>query len=163
VSELAGVLAHEIGHVVLRHVAENYNRQRTTQLGFEAASVLASVLVGGHAAAAGQALGQLAVVAYLNQFSREDEQEADAFALEILPRAGYDPNGLLTFFETLQARSEGAEDWVFVSSHPTTATRIEAAAASISAAPLPGDLQVSDRGRLQIIQRRIELLGQERG
>ena len=163
VSELAGVLAHEIGHVALRHVAENYNRQRNTQLAYETASVLASVLVGGYAAAGGQLAGQLVVVTYLNQFSREDEQEADAFALEILPRAGYDPNGLLTFFETLQAQSGRAEVPVFLSSHPTTAARIEAAAASIAAAPLPGDLQVSDRGRLQIIQRRIELLGQERG
>ena len=163
VSELAGVLAHEIGHVVLRHVAENYNRQRNTQLFYETTSVLASVLVGGYAAAGGQVVGQLLAVAYVNQFSREDEQEADAFALEILPRAGYDPNGLLTFFETLQAQWGRAEVPVFLSSHPTTATRIEAAAASIAAAPLPGDLQVSDRGRLQIIQRRIELLRQERG
>ena len=163
VSELAGVLAHEIGHVALRHVAENYNRQRNTQLAYETASVLASVLVGGYAAAGGQMAGQLAAVAYLNQFSREDEQEADAFALEILPRAGYDPNGLLTFFETLQARSGRSGVLAFLASHPTTAARIEAAAASIAAAPLSGDLQVSDRGRLQIIQRRIELLGQERG
>ena len=103
--------------------------------------------------------GQLAAVAYLNQFSREDEQEADAFALEILPRAGYDPNGLLTFFETLQARSGSSG---FFSSHPTTAARIDDAAGRIAAAPLPADLRVSDSGRLEIIQRRIELLGQER-
>ena len=162
VSELAGVLAHEIGHVALHHVAENYNRQRNTQLGYEAVSVLASVLVGGYAAAVGQGLGQLAAVAYLNQFSREAEEGADAFAVEILPRAGYDPNGLLTFFETLQARSGRSGMLPFLSSHPTTAARIEDAARRIAAAPLPADLRVSDSGRLEIIQRRIELLGQER-
>lgn len=162
VSELAGVMAHEIGHVALHHVAENYQRQRNTRLAYDTASVLASVLVGGPAAAGGQLVGQLAVVAYLNQFSREAEEEADGFAVEILPRAGYDPNGLLTFFETLKAKSGGAGVPAFLSSHPSTALRIEETAARIAAAPLPADLRVSDGGRLEIIQRRIELLGQQR-
>ena len=162
VSELAGVMAHEIGHVALHHVAQNYQRQRNTRLAYDTASVLASVFVGGPAAAGGQLVGQLAVVAYLNQFSREAEEQADAFAVAILPQAGYDPNGLLTFFETLKAESGSAGVPIFLSSHPPTDLRIEETAGRIASASLPTHLRVSDDGRLEIIQRRIELLGQER-
>jgi len=161
-SELAGVMAHEIAHVALRHVAQNYQRQRNTRLFYETGSVLASVLVGGPVAAGGQLAGQLLMVGYLNQFSQAAEEEADAYAVEILPRAGYDPNGLLTFFETLQAEAGSEGALPFLSSHPTTAQRIQDTAGRIAAAPLSADLRVSDGGRLEIIQRRIELLGEAR-
>jgi len=157
VSELAGVIAHEIGHVARRHIAENYNRQRNTGIGYRAAVLAAAILGGGVAASAAQLGGGLAAVAYINSFGREAEMEADAFAVETLPRAGYDPNGLVTFFQTLQGESGGAPA-DFLSDHPATADRAAAALARIDALPPTRGLEVNDNGRLGIIQRRIELL-----
>ena len=157
-SELAGVLAHEIGHVARRHIAQNYNRQRNTGIGYQAAVLAAAILGGGAAATAAQLGGGLAATAYLNSFGREAELEADAFAVETLPRAGFDPNGLVTFFETLQQESGDAGHSDFHSSHPATADRAAAARALIAALPPTQDLEVDDNGRLQIIQRRIEIV-----
>ena len=156
-SELAGVIAHEIGHVQRRHIANNYNRQRNTEIGYRAAVLAAAMLGGGAAAAATQVGGGLAATAFLNSFGREAEMEADSFAIEAMPRAGYDPNGLVTFFETLQHETNGAPA-DFLSSHPATADRAAAARAQIAAHPPPEGLQIDDNGRLEIIQRRIELL-----
>jgi len=157
VSELAGVVAHEIGHVALRHIAHNYSRQRNTGLLYQLGVVVTSIFVGGNAAAGGQLLGQLAAVAYVNQFTREAEAEADAFAVEVLPLAGYDPNGLVTFFETMQAHG-GAQVPTFLASHPTTGNRILETSALIAEKDLPPSLRVTDNGGLEIIQRRIQLL-----
>ncbi len=156
-SELAGVIAHEIGHVVCRHIAENYNRQRNTGIGVNAAILAAAVLGGGAAATAAQLGGGLAAVAYLNSFGREAEMEADTFAVDTLPRAGYDPNGLVTFFQTLSAE-QGEAHSDFLSSHPATSDRAAAVRARIDALPPTEGLQVDDNGRLEIIQRRIEIL-----
>lgn len=157
-SELAGVVAHEIGHVQRRHIANNYNRQRNTQIGYQAAVLAAAIFGGGAAATAAQFGGGLAAMAYLNSFGREAEMEADSFAVDALPRAGYDPNGLVTFFETLQHEPNGGGQADFLSSHPATADRIEAARAQIAAHPPREGLAQDDNGRLEIIQRRIELL-----
>jgi predicted Zn-dependent protease len=161
-SELAGVIAHEIGHVARRHIAQNYNRQRNTGIGYQAAVLAAAIFGGGAAATAAQLGGGLAAMAYLNSFGREAELEADAFAVETLPRAGYDPNGLVTFFETLQRETGGGHS-DFLSSHPATADRAAAARTLIAAQPLPPGLEVDDNGRLEIIQRRIELVMGPRG
>ena len=156
-SELAGVIAHEIGHVARRHIAENYNRQRNTGIGYRAAVLAAAILGGGAAATAAQLGGGLAAVAYLNSFGREAELEADAFAVDVMPRAGYDPNGLVTFFQTLAGEGGGAPS-DFLSSHPATSDRAAAARARIDALPPTPGLASDDNGRLQIIQRRIELV-----
>src|SRR5499426_3209303 len=84
VSELAGVIAHEIGHVQRRHIAQNYNRQRNMGIGYQAA-VLAAALFGGGAAATAASLGGgLAATAYLNSFGRAAELEADSYAVETM-------------------------------------------------------------------------------
>lgn len=160
-SELAGVIAHEIGHVALRHIAANYNRQRNTGIGYRAAVLAAAVFGGGAAATAAQLGGGLAAVAFINSFGREAELEADAFAVDTLPRAGYDPNGLVTFFQKLESES-GGRPADFLSSHPATADRAAAARARIDALPPGGELDVDDNGRLRIIQRRIEILMSDR-
>ena len=162
VSELAGVVGHEVGHVARRHIAQNYNRQRNTGILHQVAVISAGVAGGSAAAGAVNLLGGLAGVAYLNTFGREAEADADAFAVEVLPRAGYDPRGLVSFFDTL-AREGGAGGPSFLSSHPAPKDRIQATSARIAAARLPPNLEVSDDGRLEIIQQRIRLLVGESG
>ncbi|MDX1650716.1 MAG: M48 family metallopeptidase [Myxococcota bacterium] len=157
VSELAGVIGHEVGHVALRHVAENYNRQRSAGL-FQSALVLAGGLLAGQGgAAAANVVGGLGTLAVVNSFTREAEAEADAFAVEVMPRAGYDPLGIVTFFETLR-RESGARPPEFLSSHPAPENRMEAARARIATEGLPAGLRLTDGGRLEIIQRRVRLL-----
>jgi predicted Zn-dependent protease len=157
VSELAGVIAHEVGHVVERHVAENYDRQRAASIGHHALVLGAAVAGGPSAAGAANLLGGLGAISVLNSFGRDAEREADAFAVEVLPRAGYDPRGMVTFFQTLEAEG-GARGPAFLSSHPATEERIEKTRRLlVEHAPAAG-LRVTDGGRLEIIQQRIRLL-----
>lgn len=162
VSEFAGVIAHEVGHVVKRHIAQNYNKQRAASIGHQVLVAGAGVLGGSSAAGAANLGGGLIGMAVLNSFGREAEAEADAFAVEILPRAGYDPSGLVSFFETLR-RESGSEPPEFLSNHPTTSRRIEDTSALIAALPAQQGLRIEDGGRLEIIQRRIRLLTGEVG
>jgi predicted Zn-dependent protease len=153
-SELAGVLAHEIGHVVLRHIAQNYEQQRKAGTLLQAGVLAASVFGYGGLANLG---GGLATMAVLNSFSRADEGEADEFAIGVLPKAGYDPNGLLSVLEVV-GTTEAAGQSGFFSSHPATEDRVAETTALIAAEPPTPGLRVTDRGRLEIIKRRILLL-----
>ena len=161
-SELAGVIGHEIGHVVERHVAENYNRQRNTQIGQQILVAGAGIAGGGGMANLANLGSGLAAVAYLNTFGREAEMQADAFAVETLPRAGWDPAGLVTFFQLLQSESGGSGAPAFLSSHPATDDRIRATSEALEVVKVPPGAKTDDRGKLQIIQRRILLLTRQR-
>jgi predicted Zn-dependent protease len=154
-SELAAVLAHEVGHAVLRHVAKSYERSRGAGTLQQAGVLAASVFGYGGLANLG---GGLAAMTVLNSFTRGEEREADAFAIEVLPAAGYDPNGLLTFLEVVREAEQGPVAPAFLSSHPGTQERIAEAEALIAARPPRPGLRVTDHGRLEIIQRRIRLL-----
>jgi predicted Zn-dependent protease len=154
-SELAAVLAHEVGHAVLRHVAQSYARSRGAGTLHQAGVLAASVFGYGGLANLG---GGLAAMTVLNSFTRGEEREADAFAIEVLPAAGYDPNGLLTFLEVVRDAEQGPVAPAFLSSHPGTQERIAEAEATIAARPPRPGLRVTDHGRLEIIQRRIRLL-----
>lgn len=157
VSELAGVMGHEIGHVALRHIAENYRKQQGAGL-LQGVLVLAGGLLGGSpGAAAANVVSGLGGMAVINSFTREAEREADAFAVEMLPGAGYAPSGIVTFFETLQ-RQGGGRPPEFLSSHPAPESRLRAARQRIAEMALPSALRVTDGGRFEIIQRRVRLL-----
>ncbi len=156
-SELAGVIAHEIGHVALRHTAESYNRERNTGIAHQMLILLAGVFGGSYAAGAANLGGAVAGRAYLTIYTREHEEAADAFAIEILPKVGIHPEGLVTFFETLSEEG-GSKAPVFLSTHPASETRRDAARKLIDGKPLPEGLRDEDGGRLEIIQRRIRLL-----
>jgi len=157
VSELVGVMGHEIGHVYHRHVANNYRRQRNTGIAHQVGVLAAGILGGGAAAQAVNLLGGIGAMAYLNQFSREAEREADAFAIHTVPKAGYDPNGITSFFGTL-IEEYGETGNSFLSSHPATKERIQHTQALIRAERLPPGLREDDDGRLEIIQHRIRTL-----
>ncbi len=157
VCELAGVIAHEVGHVVKRHIAQNYNRRRNTGIAHQGAVVAAGVLGGSAAAGAANLGGALAGTAYLNKFGRDAERESDAFAVEVMSKAGYDPVGLVAFFQTLRNRT-GSRAVTFLSSHPATDERIQETRLMIDALAPDPNLRRDDSGRFEIIQRRIRLL-----
>ena len=160
VNELAGVIGHEIGHVIRRHVARNYAKQRAGALSHKALVLGAWIYGGGNAAQIADLAGGLAGIVVLNSFGREAEREADDFAVHWLPRAGYDPEGVPTFFETLQRSKEGVGPPEFLSSHPSSANRIEATREAVAAQDTSsfGRLREDDGGKLEIIQDRIRLL-----
>ena len=137
--ELAGVLAHEIGHVEERHSVEQMERLQGANLGLNLAYVLLGRAPSGVEEAAIGVGGNLVFANY----SRGAENEADAQAIPLLMSAGINPRGLLTFFHELleqQSRSPSAlEAWF--STHPTTQDRIaetEARLNTIPAAQLNG-------------------------
>lgn len=162
VSELAGVIAHEIAHVVKRHVARNFNRAVATNILRQAGAAAAHVAAGANVGRATAAVGGLAAMGYLNTFSREAEREADVFALGLMYRAGYDPRGLVSFFETLQSE-KGRSTPSFLSSHPATSDRIANARKLIERLPRGVRLETEDGGRLQQVQRILREDARKRG
>ncbi|MEK6684287.1 MAG: M48 family metalloprotease [Nitrospirota bacterium] len=118
--ELAGVLAHEIGHVTHNHFFKDDAKVNALTL----ATIAAILLSKGQAAAPTIAIA--AGTAAQLQFSRENEEEADASAIQTLKKAGYDPRGMLHFFQTLMAYEtiNRVEIPAYLSTHPGLENRI---------------------------------------
>ncbi len=130
-SELAGVVAHEIGHVTQRHVARGMTQQK--QSGMLMAASLAGALLAGLAGGSANlgmgvaAFGQAAAISRQMGFSRDAEREADRVGFQMLTRAGYDPNGMAAMFSLLMNASrlnEGAGGGAWVSTHPLSIDRL---------------------------------------
>jgi predicted Zn-dependent protease len=149
-----------MGHVTARHVAESYNRTRATSLVAQVFTIAIAILTGSQLGAqGGQIASGMAAQAFLTTYSREAELEADDLAIETMVRGGWDPRGMSSMFQELINQSEGGMRMPeFLSSHPATQDRIDNVNLEISAL---GDLprvRRDDGGRLQIIQKRIELI-----
>ncbi len=123
-AQLAGVMAHEISHVVLQHSVCNAEKQQKVGLIAGLGQIAAGVLLGGVAgAAAQQGIGMTAGLGFL-KMSRGAEKQADLLGAGILYDAGYDPHGMSQFFETIQAKY-GAGGSQFMSDHPNPGNRTE--------------------------------------
>jgi beta-barrel assembly-enhancing protease len=123
-SELAGVMAHEISHVIARHGTKNATKGEAMQLAMIPLMLLGP---GGWAGYGIYEAANLAIPITYLKFSRDAEREADFLGLQYMYKAGYDPNSYVTFFERLQAdekRRPGTIPKVF-STHPPTPERIE--------------------------------------
>lgn len=127
-SELASVLAHEIGHVAQRHIARMIGQQRQDSLIPLAAAVLAALAARGSpdASAALMMGGQgIALQRQLN-FSRDAEREADRIGLQILKDGGFETSGMINFFGRMQNATRAYNDSApaYLRSHPLTTERI---------------------------------------
>ena len=118
--EMAGVMAHELSHVALRHGTAQASKAQKYGL---LAGILGigGAILGGPAGAAAQIAGQ-GVGVYFLKFSREYETEADILGAQIMARAGYDPMDLASMFQTIE-RQGGGSSGGFLSSHPSPANR----------------------------------------
>jgi Zn-dependent protease with chaperone function len=115
--EMAGVMAHEISHVALRHgTAQATKGQKYSILGGIAG--IAGTILGGPGV--GQ-LAQAPFAVYLLKFSREYETEADILGSQIMAQAGYDPRDLANMFRTLEQQGGGGGG--FLSDHPSPSDR----------------------------------------
>lgn len=123
--QLAGVLGHEIGHVIERHGAQHLAKAQLTQ------GLVGAVAVGAtdpnspvgarQAALLASAAGQLINLRY----GREDELQSDQWGVRLLAKAGYDPQALIRVMEILGEASSGGKKPEFLSSHPDPGNRIE--------------------------------------
>lgn len=119
--EMAGVMAHEISHVALRHGTAQATKQSnplTQILGIGA--IIGGGILGGQL---GAQAGAMAAGAFLLKYSREYETQADTLGAQIMARAGYDPSDLANMFRTIEQQSggSGGPDWF--NSHPNPANR----------------------------------------
>ncbi len=103
--ELAGVLGHEIGHVVARHSVHQMKKAMMTNMGLGALGMLLGNK-SGLAAMMTKIGAQLGANAAMMKFSRDDERQADQLGLQNLYAAGYNPDGMLTFFEKLEKQNK---------------------------------------------------------
>ena len=117
--EMAGVMAHEISHVALRHGTAQASKAQKYGL---LAGILGigGAILGGPAGAAAQVASQ-GVGVYFLKFSREYETEADILGSQIMARAGYDPRDLANMFRTLEQQGGGGGG--FLSDHPSPSDR----------------------------------------
>jgi len=123
--EVAGVLAHELNHVLQRHGLERIVKQ----LGFVA--VVSIVL--GNQQGLGGVMKQLGVELMTLKFGRVQETEADLTGLELLHRAKIDPSGMITFFQRLAEKDEGRVEWF--STHPMSSARADRLKAELADMP----------------------------
>ncbi len=114
--QLAGVLGHEIGHVIQRHSAEHMARAGLTQGMVNAASVATDGQADQVAAMIGQSINM--------RYGRDDELESDRSGLRYMFEAGYDPRALIGVMKILDEASAGGPP-EFLSSHPKPANRIQ--------------------------------------
>jgi beta-barrel assembly-enhancing protease len=123
--EMAGVMAHELSHVALRHGTAQATKSQGAgvQLGAIGGAILGAI-IGGNVGDIVSQGAQLGVGAYLLKYSREYETQADVLGAQILARAGYDPMDLARMFETIEKEGGGrGPEWL--SSHPNPGNRQE--------------------------------------
>ena len=117
-AELAAIVGHEIAHALREHTRERVSRAYAQQVGL---GVLAAVTGAGEGAM--QLASMVTQVTFGLPHSREQETESDRIGLELMARAGYDPNAAISLWQKMsqKAGSSGPE---FLSTHPTGSTRI---------------------------------------
>jgi hypothetical protein len=127
-AEIAGVMAHELAHVLLRHGTANVTKAQNPwlQLG-QIAGAVGGAVVGGQAGSAIAQGSQFGLGTLLLKYSREYEKQADLLGVQIMARAGYDPRALARMFETIEraSKSSGGSGPQWLSSHPNPQNRTE--------------------------------------
>jgi predicted Zn-dependent protease len=129
-AQLAGVLAHEVGHVVGRHTAERIAKSQLAQGLIGAVGVAGSDEYGSgqHAAQMAALVAQIAQLKY----GRGDEIQSDTLGVRFMAQAGYDPRALLEVMRILQEASGPGGQPEFMSSHPNPGNRQQVIAAAIA-------------------------------
>ena len=133
-AQLAGVMAHEISHVVMRHATCNITRQQGQAPWWALGQLAAGVLLpGAGGALAAESVGAAAGMTFL-KMGRDAERQADLMGTDIAYDAGYDPRGMVQFFEIIQGKyGEGGSQ--FLSDHPNPGNRTEYVNAEIATLP----------------------------
>ncbi len=158
-AELAGVMAHEIGHVAARHAMENQAKMQAMDIGMLAGILLGGGIIGNVLYNGG---GFFEGMAFMH-FSRGAEEEADRLGVQYMWAAGYDPTAMATMFEKLEAKNKkkpGTIARMFMD-HPAPADR-RAAALSLAARFPERDEYVISSSEFQRVKNRLLRLSNAR-
>ncbi len=123
-AEMAGVMAHELSHVALRHGTAQATKGEKFQIGAIAGQVLGAI-VGGTAGSVISQGSQIGLGTYFLKYGREYETQADILGAQMMARAGYDPRQMANMFKTIESQGGGGgPEWL--SSHPNPGNRYNA-------------------------------------
>lgn len=122
--QLAGVLGHEIGHVIARHSAEHMAQQELAE-GLKGATIMATYDPSNPSSVGSQQLAAMVSNLVLMKYSREDELESDELGVKYMIQSGYNPEALMGVMKILEAASGGNRPSEFSSTHPSPENRIE--------------------------------------
>ncbi|MEL6442255.1 MAG: M48 family metalloprotease [Cyanobacteria bacterium J06621_8] len=155
-AQLAGVLGHEVGHVIGRHGAEHLAKQQLGSALVNAVGIAASDRPGDgrQAAILAQAINQMVNLKY----GRDDELESDYLGFEFMTAAGYNPVGIVELMEILNSARGATGQPEFMSTHPNPANRIEKLVAIINQEypqGIPTQLQEGKARFAQIVSSRL--------
>jgi beta-barrel assembly-enhancing protease len=155
-AQIAGVLAHEISHVALRHGTNQASKAYVAQAPL---SILGGVLGSN---SVGSVLAQLGIEFAANsiflKYSRDAERQADLMGTQILYDSGYNPNAMVEFFEKIQAESKGRAS-EFFSSHPNPENRISKVQQEIQNLGGQRSSARGDSGQFQSVKRQLLAMG----
>jgi beta-barrel assembly-enhancing protease len=121
--EVAGVMAHELSHVLLRHGTAQASKATKYEIGQVAGAILGSIIGGGWGQVVAQGT-QFGLGTAFMRFGREFERQADLQGAQIMARAGYDPRDMASMFKTIEQQS-GRGGPEFLSDHPNPGNRVE--------------------------------------
>ncbi len=146
--ELAGVMAHELSHVALRHGTAQATKATPYEVG-EIAGQIVGAIVGGTLGNVISTGSQLGIGTYFLKFSREYERQADELGAIIMARAGYDPVDMARLFQMLEKQGgAGAPQWL--SDHPNPGNRYQYISQEAKALQVTNP--VHDTGQLHTVQ-----------
>jgi len=155
-SELAGVMAHEIGHVAACHAARGQTRGTLAQL----AMIPVVIMTGGIAGIGVNQAANLGIPAAFSKFSRTFEAQADYLGVQYAYKAGYDPNGMINFFEKLQALEKRRPGFAMklYGDHPQTPDRIAKSQKEIGSILPPREQYMIDTSDFEQAKKRLTLI-----
>jgi predicted Zn-dependent protease len=156
-SQVAGVLGHEVGHVTRRHSVKQMQKAQGANIGILGVCIFTAICSND----AGQAAIGIGATAAMASFSRSDEDEADQEGVKYMVRAGIDPTGIPEMFEILLTERKGTPDALesWFRTHPLEESRIEASRQRIARLPA-GTLTglTKDSPNFQAFKRRLSAL-----
>jgi predicted Zn-dependent protease len=156
-SELAGVMAHEIGHVCARHQTRNATKANIMQIASIPVMMTLPYTLAGYGIYEGM---NLAIPLTYLKFSRDAEREADYLGIQYMYKAGYDPNGMINVFEKFEAIEKQAPGTIpkIFDTHPATPDRIAAAQNEIATILPPRPEYIVDTSSFEAVKARITRL-----
>lgn len=159
-SELAGVMAHEIGHVAACHAAREATRGTLASL----AMIPVMIMTGGLAGIGVNEAANLAVPAAFSKFGRNFEAQADYLGIQYVYKTGYDPVGMINFFEKLEALEKKRPGFVskLYGDHPQTPDRIEKSQHEIATILPPRNQYILNSSDFEEAKKRLALIMKHR-
>ncbi len=134
-AELAGVMGHEISHVVMRHSTRQASRQTKAAIPLAILSGVLGAGVGGWAGSLAQMGISVGAGSVFTKYSRDAETEADMVGAQIIYDTGFDPKAMVTFFQKLKAQQGSRSGPSFLASHPDPGNRARDVASLLSRFP----------------------------